>query len=314
MVYNSDKRPNLFLIGAGKSGTTTLHNLLSRHPDIFMSKIKEPGYFEYKGKDVRQVFYPDGNILNPSFLNEIITNEAEYAALFDAATDQTYLGESTTAYLNGDHALKNIHDFSSDPKFIVILRNPVERLISRWTHLKEVTNSGIGHSPLSSVFHDNRWIERKELLDQGRYYTHLSNFYKLFSRDQLLVLFFEDLNRDISKVLTQVSSFLGIAPFHKVNSEMKYNASGEVKNKLLHKVMGRNSGFIRFIRTRLPKFYSLLSGNKEIKDWINNTRAKNKKAVSIDPLLKKEIYDTFYKQEVEQLEQLLNIDLSHWKY
>jgi len=308
--------PNLYIIGAGKSGTTSLHNHLSAHPDIFMSLIKEPGFFEYMDMDPRSALYGDDEVLNPSYLSEIVTDRDRYQALFSGHKDEKWCGESSTAYLNGDRALPNIkaHVTESPLRFIVILRDPVERLISRWRHIQQVTREGLAQMPLESVFEKAVWLERKDLVDQGRYFSHLKRFYALFDKEQLLVLYFEDLQSDITGVLSQVAEFLGISPFPERDTGIRYNVSGQVRNQWLDKIIGANSPLIRTTRRLFPRLHNFLKQSSMIKRIVYGSRSRNtiKQAVPHD--LKLRIYNQFYVAEIAQLEQLLNKDLSAWKY
>jgi len=110
------RKPNFFILGAPKCGTTSLSAWLDDHPNIFMSQIKEPGYFDTDTKKV------------------INFTLKEYEALFEGAEPQHELvGEATTNYLYSQTAVPNILDYvenSSELKFIVAIRNPIEMTVS----------------------------------------------------------------------------------------------------------------------------------------------------------------------------------------
>jgi len=105
------RRPNFFMVGAGKSGTTSLYTWLSDHSQIFMSPNKEPRYF---ATDM------------PELINRVAT-EAEYLSLFEKAELQHLaVGEASTQYIFSQDAIPNIRDFDPQARLIVTLRNPVE--------------------------------------------------------------------------------------------------------------------------------------------------------------------------------------------
>ena len=110
--------PNLFIIGAMKSGTTSLHEYLNEHPDIFMSNVKEPGYFaecmNYYPKDL-----------------------AWYESLFKEAKGEMIIGESSTNYTKlpiCTDVVNKIWEFNPDARFIYVMRDPIKRVISHYWH------------------------------------------------------------------------------------------------------------------------------------------------------------------------------------
>ena len=110
MVQHFSIMPNLFIAGAAKSGTSTLHDYLSLHPDINMSVNKEPNYFWRKDKGLKH-----------------------YAKLYGDGR-QRYLGESSTTYRVLPEVVDRIGETVSDPRFIFIFRNPVDRAVSYYNH------------------------------------------------------------------------------------------------------------------------------------------------------------------------------------
>ncbi|MGQ4646866.1 sulfotransferase domain-containing protein [Lyngbya aestuarii] len=106
--------PNFFVIGAMKAGTTTIHNYLKQHPQIYMSSIKEPDFFCYDGQR-----------------NCAITNLEDYRALFQGVSDEIAIGESSTTYLELPQiTAERIKSDVPNAKLIAILRNPVDSVYS----------------------------------------------------------------------------------------------------------------------------------------------------------------------------------------
>src|SRR6187551_2293912 len=112
------RRPDLFIIGAPKSGTTSLYEYLEGHPEVFMSPVKEPGYFsgDVNREHRRRFSYP--------------ADEAKYLALFADARDEKRLGEASTRYILSPAAAAQVKDFQPDARIVAILRNPVEMIHS----------------------------------------------------------------------------------------------------------------------------------------------------------------------------------------
>ena len=109
------RKPDLFIVGAPKSGTTSVYEYLAGHPDLFMCPVKEPIYF-----------CPD--IGDPQRRTPIYPNEPGYLALFDAATDQRRVGEASTRYLFSHEAPGLVSEFHAQPFVVAMLRNPVEMI------------------------------------------------------------------------------------------------------------------------------------------------------------------------------------------
>ena len=115
-----NKRPNLFIVGAPKCGTSSLHYHLSKHPEIYMSRYKEPHFF---GKDLTR-------------LNKIFyTNEKEYLSLFNIVKEEKIIGESSPQYLYSYSAPREIKEFNPESKIIILLRNPINMIYSYHSQL-----------------------------------------------------------------------------------------------------------------------------------------------------------------------------------
>ena len=125
----NELKPNLFIIGAMKCGTTSLHTYLGDHPDILMCPMKEPSHF-VNSEELR-IVWPGPS--RPSFGN----TEKDYCDLFRGGEGKLVRGESSTAYTKLHKVTgvaKRIYDFNSDAKLIYIMRDPIERTISHYWH------------------------------------------------------------------------------------------------------------------------------------------------------------------------------------
>ena len=120
--------PNFLVIGAAKSGTSSLYMYLKQHPEIYMSPIKEPHFFSFD--DESKMTKGPGDPIHKA-----ITNFDDYQAQFDGVTDEKAIGEASTSYLYRPEAPGRIHAMLPDAKLIVILRNPVDRAFSAYMHV-----------------------------------------------------------------------------------------------------------------------------------------------------------------------------------
>ena len=122
--------PDFLVIGAPKAGTTALHAALARHPGLYMSAVKEPKFFLTDGPPPAK-----GGPGDALTYREHVWRRPDYEALFDPAPPGTLRGESTPLYLYDRAAVRRIRETLPAARLIVVLRDPVERAHSNWTHL-----------------------------------------------------------------------------------------------------------------------------------------------------------------------------------
>jgi len=205
------KRPNLFIIGAMKSGTTSLHTYLNTHPSVFMCEPKEPCYF----------VHPDQLNWDKMRKLQLWGHEERYLQLFKAAGDAEIIGESSTLYAKFPHITdipQRIAQFNPDARFIYVMRDPIKRTISHYWH--EV-RQGNEYRDLLTAIKENQLYQ-----DVSNYPMQLDQFYTVFGRDRILTLVFEDMVADTSKVVRQVFEWLGVdSSFEPFNLEEKVHVT-----------------------------------------------------------------------------------------
>src|ERR1700733_6601971 len=122
--------PEFFVAGAPKAGTTALHAALSAHPDLYLSAVKEPKFFLTDGPPPAE-----GGPGDTRTYREHVWQRADYEQLFAAAPPGTLRGESTPFYLFSREAQGRISTLIPTARLVIVLRDPVERAHSNWTHL-----------------------------------------------------------------------------------------------------------------------------------------------------------------------------------
>ena len=123
--------PDFLIIGAPKAGTTALHSALATHPQLVLSPVKEPKFFLCDGEAPR----PQAGPGDAHSVQEWIWRSNDYEALFDGAPPPTLRGESTPFYLYDRTAQVRIARAVPHARLIVVVRDPVDRAYSNWTHL-----------------------------------------------------------------------------------------------------------------------------------------------------------------------------------
>jgi sulfotransferase family protein len=174
--------PNFLYIGPDKAGSSWLHEVLLSHPQVFMTPAKDLYYFDR--------YYDKGT--------------EWYAAHFARATDEPVVGEVCQDYLFWPSAAQRISDTLTSPRFMVTLRDPVDRAFSSYLYMLKM-----GEQPGSFT---DALTGRPELLDHGRYGQGLDRFADLFGDQSVHVTVFDDLQEDPQEFVSGVLRFLDVTP------------------------------------------------------------------------------------------------------
>ena len=288
------KFPNFFIIGAPRSATTSLFFYLRQHPQIFMPQEKEPEYF-IQDK-------PKGP-LKPKNLDS-------YKKLFKDVKSEKAIGEASVRYLHNSSTAKLIKQRVPHAKLIVILRNPLDRAFS--THVLKVRNSANQLKDYGELLAN----QEKEISgDWGQsdkwsgikgsfYYESLSNYYSLFSEDQIRTYLFEELISNPLSIVKDIFNFLDVdenfVPVTSVALNKRASTSGFFGNSILH------------LRTILHPLIGKVAGEaflRSIGKFIYSSSLFSK------PTLTKETYNKFchiFSQDIRKTEKLIKKDLSSW--
>ncbi|HLU95796.1 MAG TPA: sulfotransferase [Thermobifida alba] len=201
--------PDFLIAGVPKAGTTALHTALQQHPDLFMSRVKEPKFFLTDGPP------PDsGGPGDADTYREHVWRRDEYEALFADAPPGTLTGESTPFYLYDPDAQRRIHAAIPEVRIIVTLRDPVERAHSNWTHLWSAGLEPIDDLVRACEAEPKRiadgWSHFWHYVGLGRYGEQLERLFALFPREQVLIFRYRDLIDRPAATLDRVCAFLGV--------------------------------------------------------------------------------------------------------
>tara|TARA_B100000029_G_C17579720_1_gene959247 strand:+ start:1563 stop:2528 length:966 start_codon:yes stop_codon:yes gene_type:complete len=313
------KVPNLFVVGAAKSGTTALYNFLDQHPDIYMSPIKEPHFF---CTDIRINNFNDDytkrNYFNTSeyFSNKklpkrhiaFLDNRDDYFKLFREHKNEKYLGEVSNGYLYSKVAAHNIYNYNPDAKIIMILRDPCERAFShcRQEYIFGNESDNVKHKNFTQKIindyniNDNKWGGESHIYIQlGLYYNQVKRYYDLFPKENIKILLYDELKNHPEQIKHNLFKFLNLE-IPNVDFSQKFNSSIVPKNSLI------------------AYFFELIRGNGYLRNLFSN-KFKNyiKKTFFTENKLvihnqDKEIILNFFTEDIKKLEELIEIPLTHW--
>ncbi|MFO7971598.1 MAG: sulfotransferase [Desulfobacterales bacterium] len=298
------KKPNFFIIGAARAGTTSLYYYLQQHPDIYMSPNKEPRFFAFEGQ----------NELVGAFgvrkISPYSNNWNQYLKLFEKAANEKAVGEASTLYLYHHKAPAKIHSRIPDAKLIAILRNPVERALSHYLY-----NIRRGGEPCSSfeeavAAEEDRikmgWAPYFHYRPMGRYAEQIERYFNFFPPDQLRIYLYEDMAADSLGVVKDIFKFLAVNSEFVPNVSVVYNPSGKSKISFISKVLKRQFSIKSVTKRFIPK--SLRSRISEWEQWRN---VKPISKPSISPEFSKDLID-YYSEDILRLQEMIGRDLCHW--
>lgn len=302
-------KPNLFLVGNPKCATTFLSTYLNKHPKIFVSKKPEPHYFL---KDFKKEADENTGNKKGYFL---LRNKKDYFNMFDFS--YPIVADFSTQMLYSKTSAKEIFDFNPNAKILIVLREPVDFLISyhadslKLNHEKLSFKEAIeaedkrkkmkkGTIPIPSMLYYSERIKYTEMIKR---------YYNLFPKENIKVLFYEDIKKNPKKILQEILQFLGLKEdfnFGKI----------EVVNKRvylsplffpIHKIVS-NYYFWSTLKSLIS--YNVYYNLRE--KYYNFV--KTNKSPKIDPNYIKQLKKR-YEPEVRKLESYLKIDLkSKWGY
>lgn len=195
--------PHFIIVGAQKSGTSTLHGVLGAHPDVFIPD-REIFFFDIDDTVQHPDFTPQDNVPR-DFEADFDTYAAWYRRFFDRASTGQLRGEDSTSYLASALAPTRIARLCPDVKVIALLRDPVARAYSHYWH---DVSRGRCSKTFTEVIEDTEAL----VVQRGFYREQVLRYHDALGSDRVKVLVFEEFSRNLERVSTEVCEFLGLAP------------------------------------------------------------------------------------------------------
>lgn len=282
-------------IGAGKCGTTWLADVLRLHPEIFIPPTKELIYFN------KEIAFTE---VEPNYR---YGKPLEwYHAHFRNLRPGQIAGEISPTYLLHDNCAADIHAYNPRIKLVAILRDPLRRAFSAFQYV--VSKAFIPETDFATAVR-----ERPYLLEGSLFGRQLEPYVDLFPREQLLVLFHDDLKRDPRAFYNRVTRFLGVSDVYPEGLENPSNETRDTRFPALNKAINTARMFIhrKGLQPLLPllRKTGIIPLAEAVRDRIN-TRPAGRTA--IPPEIERD-YRGYYLADIEKIERLLGVDLKHWK-
>jgi len=215
-------RPTVITIGAAKAGSTSLHEYLKQHPDIFMSTMKEPNYFSFAGRkpdfrgpdDEGQRCEASADRLRVAKYAGAIWREADYVRLFAKARNRKAVGESSVSYMYFPEAAQRIHASLPDVRLIAILRHPADRAFSKFLQFRREGCEPLEDFEAALDAEDGRirrhWSPTWFYRQRGFYHAQLKPYFDLFGADRIRVYLYEEFASSPERVLADIFRFIGV--------------------------------------------------------------------------------------------------------
>lgn len=294
-------RPNLFIVGAAKCGTTSMYEYLARHPEVFMSAVKEPYYF---GCDLDIAPYWR------------VRGESQYLALFEKASGEKRVGEGSVWYLCSHSAAEEIKSFNPDARIIIMLRNPVDMLYSLHGQFLRSYNESIFDFIEALAAEDDRRAGRRippsahfpgglQYRKVARFTGQIQRYLDVFGTDAVHVILFDDFTTDTAGVYRAALRFLEVDDSFQPEFDV-HNRSSAIRTAPDRKFLKKRPKLKKFIERALP--LPLRRGMGRV---VESLFAPVQRANALDPKTRSALQAEF-AGEVAALGRLLDRDLSHW--
>lgn len=297
------KLPNFLIVGAAKSGTSSLHQYLIQHPDIYMStknkdglSVKEP-QFLIKEKVEKRLHFG-------------VWNWEEYLSIFNEVKQEKAIGEASVFYLYYyKEAIKNIRKkLGDDVKIIILLRNPIDRAYSAFLHVSRGVKESLSFE--EALEQEGERLEKDVTLtpmvmykDMGLYYSMVRAYKENFK--DVHVVIYEDFRDKTNLVLDEIFDFLEVSKYQDIDSTKRHNVGGKQWNSTKIKNMfQKDSIFKRIYFKFIPSFIKRKIKKKLLSFSVSKANSMNSNT--------REELKSFFKKDIEKLSILIEKDLKHW--
>lgn len=294
--------PNFLIVGAAKAGTTAIWHYLRQHPEIYMSRHKEPRFFAVYGRPLN--FQGPGDKTRFKF----VTDLQEYQQLFADVTDERAVGEVSPWYIYVQRAAPAIKEMLPRVKLVAILRDPVDRAFSNYLH---AVNEGLEPLPTfrkameaeSTRIREN-WSPRFHYKKKGFYYRQLRHYLKFFDREQLKIYLYEDLVNEPEAMFADLFEYLGVDPDFRVNTGERHNESHVTRSRTVKRFLEPGNVVSQSAKLLVSKRW-----RRTIRQRITALNLGPKPKLSRKD---REYFIEVYREDVAKLEELIGRDLSSW--
>ena len=300
-------QPNFLILGAAKSGTTSLYHYLSQHPEIFMSRVKEPNFFACEGDKL--------DYQGPGYAyvrDWTVTDWQDYQDLF-AGVKAKARGEASWSSFYYPLAAERIKHYCPEMKFILLLRNPIERAFSHHSYLRQYEKEPVADlmeaiSLESQRIEANYWADW-HYIQLGFYSQGIKRYRTMFGKSKLKIILYEDFVRETTGILRDIFDFLEVdREYQSAAFTQTHNSTQLPRSQTLHRLFqtSRQVQLKQIVKTLIPEsIYQSLKHNRD------RLERQTQYKPELFPQVRQQL-EKIYRSEIAELEQLLERDLSSW--
>ncbi len=295
--------PNFLVIGAAKSGTTALYYALRQHPQIYMSRSKEPNFFALEGKPPAFRGPGDQQTINASS----VTSLTAYQRLFQGVAGESAVGEASTWYLYHTQTPERIRHYIPNAKMIVILRHPVERAYSSYLHMVRDGREPLADFAQALQAEESRirdhWEHIWHYQRMGFYSVQLKRYFDVFDPAQIKVHLYDEWLAYPLQVMRDTFRFLDVDERFVPDLSVHPNVSGIPRNRLLQTLLRRlNAAEVAFN----PRPIARLCARRAV-------HIANRNLIKPPiPTAARDELGLVFREDIVKLQELLQRDLSPW--
>lgn len=296
------KKPNFIIAGFPKCGTTSLHHYLSEHPQIFMPSQKELHFFTYEILSKLKNGPKDGAVKKTQ-----IQDSKKYLDFYRNVKNEIAVGDASPSYINYPNQFLKIKEYLEDPKFIIVLRDPINRAYSNYLHLKREQRETLTFK--EAVNRENKRI--KDKYSDFWYYKFNSTYYDKILKaketfKEVLIITSEELNENHEATMKKVYKFLDVdCDFITKRKSNRFNKGGYYKKNLFTKIIFQPSKFKNLIK----KFIKPTPSLKILLARVASLFRVKTEEIDEETVL---YLTKHFKEEVKKLKSL-NINTSNWR-
>ncbi|OGD67250.1 hypothetical protein A2442_00560 [Candidatus Campbellbacteria bacterium RIFOXYC2_FULL_35_25] len=292
-MKNKNFKIDFLGVGTIRGGTTWVHECLKEHPQVCVPTPKETHFFNDSYKYQKGLTY--------------------YSSFFKSKKCKVR-GEINPGYLNNPMIAEKIKKNFPNIKILIFLRNPIERA---WSHFLKHKNKGCNQI---EKFEE---ILKKEniYINTGFYYKNIKKYIELFGKEKVLILIYEDLEKNPEKFIESIYSFIGVDKTFKpkvLSRKVNYLGYSNAYLPKLNKILIRPSKLLPKKLLKLLKKSRLIEkiflNIRKIMFRLNTSKNHpyNKKTEEIPSKLRKEMKE-IYKEDIQNIEKLMKRNLNFWK-
>lgn len=296
------KKPNFIIAGFPKCGTTSLHHYLSEHPQIFMPSQKELHFFTYEILSKLKNGPKDGAVKKTQ-----IQDSKKYLDFYRNVKNEIAVGDASPSYINYPNQFLKIKEYLEDPKFIIVLRDPINRAYSNYLHLKREQRETLTFK--EAVNRENKRI--KDKYSDFWYYKFNSTYYDKILKaketfKEVLIITSEELNENHVATMKKVYKFLDVdCNFITKRKSNRFNKGGYYKKNLFTKIIFQPSKFKNLIK----KFIKPTPSLKILLARVASLFRAKTEEIDEETVL---YLTKHFREDVKKLKSL-NINTSNWR-